>query len=318
MNTPKTSGEPLTEHELLTALGSSGYPLEIRLLKAFRDGGMDPIIGFRIPGQASESREIDIIAHFTRHISLGDGRVFRVTLRLVMEAKSLEPGAAFVGFPWERPTDHELRVGRARFGGALSYRVLPKFEDDQGAVIAPGGLAEAFDPLNSGPVCVQWCVVRRTKPGKEQRVFADHDGAFWKGMDGVVRATQDLMVEHSTHSWPREALLILFEMPVLVVAAPQLWLHDATGTNPPTSVPSLILSRMFQLDDRVDHRLVDVVSEGAVPAFIEACSRTIDMLEERLRGKAGVLAEIADQQRAKLEEAELRAFAAQFHRDHDS
>lgn len=94
----KTRSDALEEHEILDALGASGYPLEVRLLRAFSDGGMDPIIGFRIASGPTESREVDIIAQLTRNIPVGAERVLRVTLRLLVEAKAMEPGSAFVGF----------------------------------------------------------------------------------------------------------------------------------------------------------------------------------------------------------------------------
>jgi len=311
----KRPSDPMIEDEILDALAASGYPLEIRLMKAFSEGGMDPIIGFRVPGNGPESREIDIIAHFSKNLAIGDGRVFTVTLRLLIEAKSLEPGAAFLGFPWSRPSDHELRVGRARFGGSPTYRVLDAYEEDNGSILGAGGLAEAFDALNAGPVCAQWAVVRRTKSGAEQRPVASHDDPFWRGIDGVVRASSILMTEHSTYTrWPKDSFQILFELPVLIVATPHLWLHDATApvASSLSRTPSLLLTRMFQVEARVEPRLVDIVSENAVPDFISACRSTIRELEKRLKRHAPTLADIAQRQRSELEEAELREVAREF------
>lgn len=315
----KTRADALEEEEILGALAASGYPLEIRLLRAFSDGGMDPIIGFRIASGPTESREVDIIAHFTRNIPVGDGRVLRVTLRLLVEAKSMEPGSAFVGFPWKRPTEHELRVGRARFGGLPSYRIVRGFDQPNDVVIGKDGIADAFDPLNEAPVCVQWATVRRTKSGNEQRPVATHDDSFWDDIDGVVRASRAMMVSHTTHPWPKGTLMMLFEVPVLVVATPQLWLHEPAATPPPsgsnlTSTHRLVLDRMFQLDHGVEQRLVDVVTEAGLPAFIESCRKTVEALEARVQRHAGALIEAAESQHESFEKLRIEAAMDDFQR----
>jgi hypothetical protein len=313
----KQPSDGLEQEEILAALAASGYPLEIRLLRAFTDGGMDPIIGFRVSDLPGESREIDLIAHFTRSVPVSGGYVIQVALRLLIEAKSLEPGAAFVGFPWTRPSDHDLRVGRARFGGAPSYRVDRRLEQDDQTVVGPGGLGEAFDSMNASPTCVQWAVARRTKPGQEQRTIATHDDIFWQGIDGIVRSSHTLMTEHSTHPWPKDVRLIVFEMPVLVVGTTNLWVFDATNPTPAsalTSASRITLTRMFQVGPVVQDRLVDVVSEGGVPEFIEACRVTIDELEKRVGRHAAALIGLAQRQRSKLEELELEEAATAFER----
>jgi hypothetical protein len=300
---PKGPLDPLSESEIRDGLNASGYPLEIRLLKAFSDGGMDPIIGFRVNDGEGSSREIDILANFTHAFGIGDGKVVNLQLRLLVEAKSLEPGAAFVGFPWQRPSDHNLRVNRMHFGGMPSNRAVPELDRDGDVILGPGGLSDAFDAMNAAPVCVQWAVARRTKAGSEQRTVASHDASFWEGIDGVVRSSHDMMVDHSMCRWPAEAHLMLFEMPVLVVATPTLWLYDAVAPQkaPLASTPSLILARTFELPDRTEHRLVDVVTEVGVPSFIEACRKTFEDLKARVSTHAEALVQIAKKQRGDLD-----------------
>jgi hypothetical protein len=315
MSKGKSPLEPLTESEILDAVGASGYPLEIRLLKAFTDGGMDPTIGFRVSSAPGESREIDILASLIEHVAPGNGKLINITLRLVIEAKSLEPGAAFIGFPWNRPTPHEMRVHRMHFGGLPSNRVIRELRRDSDAINGAGGLSEAFDALNVAPVCVQWSVARRTKQGGgEQRPIATHDDPFWKGLDGTVRAAHALMHEHSTYKWSPTNYLVIFELPVLAIATPGLWLLDAT--NPSHSPPlrqtqHLILGRMFQLEEHVEYRFVDVVTEGGVPALIAGCKSVITELKLRVAANAEALMSIGDQQRADLDMLRLERLVAE-------
>jgi len=314
MSKGKSPLDPLTESEIVDAVAASGYPLEIRLLKAFTDGGMDPTIGFRVSSAPGESREIDILASLIEHVAPGDGRLITIQLRLVIEAKSLEPGAAFIGFPWNQPTTHEMRVHRMHFGGLPSNRVIRELRRDSDTINGAGGLSEAFDALNDATVCVQWSVARRTKPGNEQRPIANHDDSFWQGLDGTVRAAHTLMLEHSTYKWTPTNYLVIFELPVLAVATPNLWLLDATAPSQPPPlqpVQHLILGRMFQLEEHVEYRLVDVVSEAGVPALITACKSVITELKSRVAANAYALMSIGDQQRADLDALRLQRLVAE-------
>jgi hypothetical protein len=105
---------------------------------------------------------------------------------------------------------------------------------------------------------------------------------------------------------------VIFEAPVLVVGTPSLWVFDAANAGGACALaPSqhLTLKRLFQVADLVPDRLVDIVAESGVPAFIDACRSTIDDLEGRVRRHATTLAELADRQRSALDNADLEKAA---------
>lgn len=265
-------------------------------------------MGFRanVPGTEA-TRELDLLASLTEHapfVPSGHDQPLhniRVTLRAVVEAKAFEPGAAFVGFPFARPTEHELGVQRSRFGGWPAVATLPTFEEGVGLAVEPGGFAEAMAPLNEGHVCVQWAIARRGKkegdpPG------AQHEDAFWKGMDVVVRAAHARMASAchfiasrgSTH-----APLLVAELPVLVVATPSLWVFDV---NADTLVPvdHIMLSRYFEVAGENVPALVDVVTEHGVPALIDRYRRAMTNLKATTTTNARLIQVAADLQRNRL------------------
>lgn len=127
-----------------------------------------------------------------------------------------------------------------------------------------------------------------------------------------------MMLTHTTHPWPNGSLLMLFEMPVLVLATPQVWLHEpstaSSGSSALTATERVVLDRMFQVDHGVEQRLVDVVTEAGVPAFITACQSAISDLERRVQRHAGALIEAAEKQHAAFENLRVEAAMDDFQR----
>lgn len=306
----KDRSVPLDDEEVLDALKASGFPLEIRLLKLFEQHGMFPMIGARMPQLVGPTREIDLLVVHGKNVQVDAGPMISVSLRLLVEAKSLEPAAGFVGFEVTRPQEQALQVARARFGGAPSNRIFSALVRDGGFAVGPGGLAEAFDPMNKGPVCVQWAVTRRKTSGGDQHCFADHEHSFWDDIDGTVRSSHALMRD-ATISMQRaysgsaksavRQLHIMFDLPVLILATPHLWLFDATNPSQLSRCASVLLLRQFEVENRVDYRLVDVVTEAAVPDFIEACRATLGELAARVHRHANEMLAVAERQVQELQ-----------------
>jgi hypothetical protein len=302
---PSPRSGPLDQQEILAALAASGYPLELRLLKLFEQHRMHPVIGFRVPQLTGPTREIDLLVLASQNVQVDGGPMISVNLRLLVEAKSLEPAASFVGFEVEQPQAPALRTLRARFGGAPSNRIVAALERDGGFVLGPGGLAEAFDPMNTAPVCVQWAVARRKGKGIEQHCYAGHDESFWDDIDGVVRSSHATMLdatmsmqrvlERSASAGVRQ-LHIMIDVPVLVLATPHLWLFDAANPADLRKSGSLLLLRQFEVGSGVEHRLVDVVTEAALPAFIASCRDTLDGLLQRAQSNANEILAVAERQ----------------------
>lgn len=295
----------LSDAEVLNALKASGFPLEIRLLEAFSKGGMNPSIGLRVAKDDGTSREIDIVASLSRTIDLGSKRTLALTLRLLVEAKSMPSASAWVGFPWTRPTPNELRKARIQFGGRPSCGIAATIEGEETVSDLPG-VAEAFDSMNAPPVCVQWAVVRHIKKQADDKPFADHEDSHWKGIDGVVRSCATLAAQETSRLlWTGEHALTV-NIPVLAVGTPQIRLVDARSSElPATSCsPAIILHSTFDLGADIDQRTVDVVSESGIPDLIQRCERTMDALAEALARNADRVVEIA---RSQSDAADLLA-----------
>lgn len=302
MSRKPASSEELTEEELLRALSASGFPFEIRLLEAFTRGGMNPTLGARVAKGDGTSREIDIVASLERQIALGDERQLTLTLRLLVEAKSMAPGTAWVGFTWAAPSSETLRAARAQFGGRPTCG-LDEQLDAEGLLSDLPGVSEAFDAMNGCPVCVQWAVVRHLKRQGDEVPFADHEDSHWKGIDGVVRSCGTLAREKTASLLWSSEYSVTINVPVLAVATPQIRLVDAREhpLNTTKGVPAVLLHSTFDLGEGIDRRTVDVVSEGGIPDLIERCNRTIDDLQSALEASGREVADIAAKQRSAAE-----------------
>lgn len=278
---PKYPNEPIEEAEIHAALQTSGFPLEMRLMKFLHDRRMQPEIGLRVQiDDEGTTREVDLLAKafvarrykVTSSAETPTSRILSVLLQMVIEAKSLEPGAAFVGFHWRGSPPENLRTSRTRFGGTPALDEM----DEKGPfkfLFEPGGVATALDGLNHTPVCIQWAVIRRTKPGSEQKSYADHDESFWKGMDTIVRASRTIRSIHTHSKLEENHSLLAFANPTMVIGTPHLFLYDVIGRTL-ARTPRLIVKRAFDVGDISDEYVVDVVTEDGMGELVDAYQET--------------------------------------------
>lgn len=313
----KTSGEqttPIEPYEIEEAVLRSGYPLEIRLLEAFEDAGMAPQIGTLVrpdnqkpPKDNLPTREIDIVAHLARRLEIGartdTGQdAIHATLSALVAAKNLAPSAAIVGFKWRDVPKRELQLGRCRFGGSPTT-VLDGYPEANGLAQGEGGFVDAFEPLTDAPVCVQWSIARRGGP-------LDQEKRYWQDLDVLVKTESStaMSTSHGFLNGRGVAKVLLFQLSVLVVATSAFHIYDALAKEKPfTQVDWFILRRQFNLGDRAEERLVDVVTEAGLPRFIAACKKTMDGIAERVEKRKDDVVRVATAQHAKYEDALGRA-----------
>lgn len=279
-----------SDQEIIDAINTSGYPFEIRLLTTFDKEGMDPVPYFRsATDEDSDTKEIDLLASYTER---ADG--VRLTFRAVIEAKSMPSSERFVGFSWKRPSDHELRVARLMIGG------LPPLREQPGhlwhLLFQEGGFAEALDPLNDGPVCVQWATIKPTQPGQGKGKVtaftgkANHDDAYWKSLDALVRATEWRARESScVPSWPKDQPILLFEYATVIIATEHLLVYDASA-NTLNRVDHFMLHRPFEVAGKdVVYRLVDFVTEKGVADFAQRYRSARDKVKAVIEASSPLL-----------------------------
>ncbi len=304
MSKPSPRADPNAEIEqtdIESAVMRSGYPLEIRLLEAFERANMSPQIGtlFRPPDAThprdpAPAREIDIVAHLSHRQPLGELDAIYANLSLIVAAKNLASTAAMVGFKWKDVPKRELELLRSQIGGSPTT-VLDGYPEANALACADGGFCDAFEPLSRAPVCVQWAIARRDDAIEQER-------RYWRDLDVLIRAERS------------PVKLLRFQVPVLVVATRTLHVCVALE-NRFEQVDWFTLRRTFDLGDRVEERLVEVVTEKGLPNFIEACRRTMDGITAVVSARSGEIASIATAQHAKflraMQEAALDAAVAQ-------
>jgi|CZKU01.1.fsa_nt_gi hypothetical protein len=318
MSKPGPRPDPNAEIEqtdIESAVTRSGYPLEIRLLEAFERANMSPQIGtlFRPPDATHPrdpvpAREIDIVAHLSHRQPLGEHDAIYANLNLIVAAKNLAPAAAMVGFKWRDVPKRELELLRSQIGGSPTT-VLDGYPEANALACAEGGFCDAFEPLARAPVCVQWAIARRDDAIEQER-------RYWRDLDVLIRAERANAVG-DTHVYLRQrspVKLLRFQVPVLVVATRTLHVCAALENNKFEQVDWFTVRRTVDLGDRVEERLVEVVTEKGLPNFIEACRRTMDGITALVRARSEEIVSVATAQHAKylraMEEAALDAAAA--------
>lgn len=310
----RTPHAPIEQHEIEEAVLRSGYPLEIRLLEAFESAGMAPQIGTlvrpeqrRAPKDHLATREIDIVAHLTHRLALGartkKGQdAIHTTLSVLVAAKNLAASAAIVGFKWRDVPKRDLLLARCRFGGSPTT-VLDGYPEANTLAYGEGGLADAFEPLAGAPVCVQWSIARRGES-------LDQEKRYWQDLDVLVKTewSNAVATSHGLLDGRGVAKVLLFQLPVLVVATNAFHIYDALAKQKPfTEVDWFTLRRQFDLGDRAEERLIDVVTEAGLPRFIEACKKTMAGIAQRIDTRSEEVAGLATAQHAKYEHASREA-----------
>jgi len=302
MSTKQSLDEPLKEEQILSAIRRSGFPLEIRLLKAFTDAGFDPSIGMRlIPKEGEKSAEVDLMARCGG--SLPSGRAL-LYLTAMIEAKQLGKRMNFVGFKWQRPDAHSMRAMRIRFSGTPTCRVLPRKPDDQGLVqLMLGGadpIAAALDTLNEPAICPHWAYVRETK--NEHHIEARKDDDVRESFTKLVRVTTSLEQNNASFlgrnpGSPPTLLMLQVLLPTIILATPHLYLYDAL-TQTLEQTDSLILQEMHEFEGVVYARYIDVITESALPKFMDRYRRVKDALGAACDRHFAQLRHIAEMQQA--------------------
>lgn len=300
---PKDRAEPFTESEIVNAIQYSGFPLEIRLLEAFHHAGFDPTIGMRfVPGKkGTQSAEIDLMARCGAILADSKGLIY---LTALIEAKQLSQRVNFVGFKWKQPDAHELRSMRIRFSGLPTCQVLPKGPNGGDLVqLMLGGsdpIAKALDPLNEPTVCPHWAYVRDAKDHIEVRKEADQRESFAK----LVRTTTWLeqvnakfLVNHPVNPEQPPQLLMQILSPTIVLATPHLYLYDPLAKTLDRT-QSLVIQEMHEFRGAVHARYIDVITEDALPVFLERYRRVVKGLQSACDKNIHRLVELAKEQQA--------------------
>lgn len=306
---------PLTDKEILDSLKHSGFPLEIRLLQAFNEGGFDPTPPHRfLLGEGEErSAEIDVTARAME--TLADHRGL-LLLTLMVEAKQIDERKAFVAFKWKQPTPLEMRAARMRFCGLPTYQVLRNGVDLGGrfSQFLSGGekpAMAALDGLNQAPLCHHWCFVREN-PKRDWRPEATQEDDMRQSFRKLVHATTWLERESAVfflrHAGDSPLWRLEVKFPTIVIATPQLYTFDAL-TNTLEGTPRLILREMYEVGGEIHARYVDVVTEKEIPNLMLRYREAARALRTACDEGAGELSKIVEEQRMSQEKLDREAAA---------
>lgn len=314
MGNERASG-PLTADEILEAVKRSGFPLEIRLLQAFEERGFDPTPPHRFTlgeGDKERSVEIDVTARAMETLA---GHKGLLLLTLMIEAKQIHERVAFVGFKWKQPTQLEMRVGRTRFCGVPTCKVLDSSVDsgqfDQFLFGGERPAMAALDVFNDAPLCHHWCFVRDSK---HKFIEATQEEDMRQSFRKLVHATTWLERESalfrlrhpSDHSWRVE-----IKFPTIVIATPYLYTFDPiSGALEQTQ--SLILREMYEVGGEVHARYVDVVTEAEVPNLTARYRAAALALCTAFDEGVHAISAIVDEQRSRQQQLDNTALADSF------
>ncbi|MBV8757095.1 MAG: hypothetical protein JO257_07470 [Deltaproteobacteria bacterium] len=302
---------PLTDEEILESLKHSGFPLEIRLLQAFDDGGFDPSPPHRFVlggGDKEQSAEIDVTARAMETLAEHRGLLL---LTLMVEAKQVDERVTFVGFKWKQPTPLEMRAARMRFCGLPTCKVLNTGVDggrfDQFLLGGEAPAMAALDCLNEAPLCHHWCFVRDSR--KHGFIEATQEDDMRQSFRRLVHATTWLERGSALYALrhPADAPLLRLEIkfPTIVIATPELRTFDPL-TNTLEKTQSLTLREMYEVGGEVHARYVDVVTEGEIPNLMARYRKAARALRAACDQGAGELSKIVAEQRTRQQTLDLQ------------
>jgi hypothetical protein len=304
-NKPRPIG-PLTDEEIRDSLKHSGFPLEIRLLQAFDEGGFDPTPPHRFilgEGDKERSAEIDVTARAMEVLADNRGLLL---LTLMVEAKQIDERVAFVGFKWKQPTPHEMRAARIRFSGLPTCQVLSDGPNDaRFTQFLLGGEKPpmvALDGLNQAPLCHHWCFVREN-PKREFRIEATQEDDMRQSFRKLVHVTTWLERESARFFWQNPEPLqwrLEIKFPTIVIATPQLYTFDPL-TNDLAKTQSLTLREMYDVGGEIHARYVDVMTETEIPNLMSRYRQAARALRTACDQGALELSDIVEEQRIARE-----------------
>jgi hypothetical protein len=300
--------KPLERDEIVSALESSGYPFEVALYQQFSAAGMNPELGQRfrvrdpaLGGDGLVSREIDVIARVFAGSGVGLNLVSAGITPLI-EAKKLNEPIRLVGILTPPPEPDQLKRWRAKFHGCPSFGVLPKDGTNAPLFLNSPGIGDSLAPFLDAPYCAHWAVVRRKDKGSTSQAFASgdtgdenvriHDGfqtlvaaATW-----LERVASENLQRAPVSVVPVPALGV--HLPTLIVHTPTLHLYDP-ATKTLTDTDWFTLSKSYEIDGEVVHRLIDVVSHDGVAALIARCKQACKALLELMLANHAELHKLA-------------------------
>jgi hypothetical protein len=243
-------------------------------------------------------REIDLTASVDQILARA-GRTGAIGLQSFIAAKRLHSPGRFVGVAGaDLEFDAQLRLRSRRIDGVPSYGVTLASNDRIHAVVnAQDGLASAFEPFVSAPVCVHWTIASRRK--EDGKPWATGERPFWEDFDTIVRATVKLAESTSVMMLRHRvghALEMRFMVPTMIVDTEHLLVYSPIS-HVLSEVDWRVLRRRFEVGGAVVDRLVDVVSVAGVPAMIERYRSTGERVRAALERNFDQLLEIAEQHR---------------------
>ncbi|HVY32581.1 MAG TPA: hypothetical protein VHB79_38855 [Polyangiaceae bacterium] len=299
---------PITREQIVDALESSGYPFEVALYQQFAAAGMDPTLGqrFRVRdpergGDGLVSREIDLVARVRETTAVVD-HVMSAGITPLVEAKKLQEPLRLVGILIPPPERNQLVAWRAKFHGCPSFGILPKDGSHAPLFLNSPGIGDSLAPFLDAPFCAHWAVVRRKDKGPNYPPFAsgdtgDENVRIHDGLQTLVAATTWLEREASEHLQsvgvavsPVPALDSF--MPTLAVHTPTLHLYDPV-TRTLSDVHWFTVSKTFEVDGEIIHRLIDVVTHAGIAALIDRCKQAGKALLELMVANHRELHELA-------------------------
>lgn len=283
---------PLTREEILTAIRASGYPFEVKLMRQFKDAGINAGVSVPRPTPGGEIKEVDVVAQLSRHTTV-QGALIQSELNVFVAAKKLNPPRCFIGVLRGEPALGEDCV-RATLSGGVPCRIsgIPGL-DQLSVLLMNGGFFQAFQPLCGRPHLAHWAIGDR----KEQKgPWADGDERFredFATLPNVIEYECRLFAIGPLKGRPGEALKphLRFYAAALAVDTDVLHLYDPE-TDKVTEAHWATYGPHFGRPG-----IIDVVSRHGVAELTQAYTAVADKLFESVVHHASVLDDLAKSQK---------------------
>lgn len=285
----------ITPEEMATAIGSSGYLLEVRIAHVLEENGffVQSNIFSIMAGDSNKPIEVDVVGR--RGELLNDKEQSTVTASILVECKNnTQPFAFFV----QQQNIPELSDGRIQYGGFPSFSRDPETQ----VAIPLHRLLDMKDwhhYCRTPEIATQFCTFTRkgkhswkaepnesyTKSFSNLGLLAIHD---WEGMFGLHLRNIQIQMTY----------------PVVVFQGPIFRVTEESGSAKVQAVKHLQLQHFASSNQGLDAVQIDIVTEDEFPVLIQKIVGELRILRDRVKSQyERLLGSALDQKQAARKDA---------------
>jgi hypothetical protein len=282
----------------------SGYPLEMRTVRALQEAGVSAAHGQRVRLPNGDSREVDVVGQLTT----GESCPGTARFVLMLQTKVFHAPRTFVGF-YLHDRMPAISPLRCRLAGVPTWPIREGDVRPTGLFEADGAEQSFLDVLNPSHVCVQWGVAEHHN---QLGMQLQHLDSVYDDLESLARCSRALRMRARRRAVVRNDVptspdfSVFF--PTLVLAAPSLYVVDVAENVQAVEWCTLVLQ--MDLDGFREQTAIDVVTEAALPRLLARHKTALASLEARIRENAEPWNQWSIERWKELQERDLSRLAA--------